>query len=226
MVRLLLSALVLLTVALSEGAPNKPKKVKCQDKKFPLCYHKNLYCPDTCLRDCVVNCSSCQAVCVPPPPPPPPPPPRPIKVKCKDKSYKKTCNKDLYCPAACPKTCTVDCAKCQPTCGPLPPTPSYTPPPPPPVVTTPSPPPPVVVTPSSPPPVVVTPSPPPPTATPTPPPDSSEAAGGKRVRCKDRSYTKCYYQEHRCPDDCPDRCGVDCSTCRPVCGKFEVTDSR
>ncbi|KAK6161875.1 hypothetical protein DH2020_001716 [Rehmannia glutinosa] len=211
MARLFLSALViLLTITLSEAAPQKPKKVKCKDRKFPSCFQKDLYCPAACLRDCFVDCSSCQPVCTPPPPPPPPPP---RKVKCKDKNYKKTCNKDLYCPAACPKTCIADCATCQPVC------PVYIPPP----VATPSPPPPPVVTPSPPPPEISTPpSPPspsysPPPTTPIPPPDSSEAAGGKRVRCKNRSYPSCYYREHRCPAACPDSCEVDCVTCSPVC---------
>lgn len=223
---LFLSAFVLLMVAFAEGATSKPKKVKCKDKKFPDCYQKDLYCPDGCLRDCVVDCSSCQPVCIPPPPPPP----KPNKVKCKDKNYKKTCNKDLYCPATCPKTCVADCATCQAICPPLPPTPSYSPPPvvtpspPPPPAATPSPPPPPAVTPSPPPPANSTPSwpPPPPPTIPSPPPDSSEAAGGKRVRCKNKSYPTCYYREHRCPAACRDQCEVDCVTCSPVCSKFLI----
>ncbi|KAL8537234.1 hypothetical protein ACS0TY_012418 [Phlomoides rotata] len=182
MIRLFLSILVLLLVAVSvsEAAP-KPKKVKCKDKKFPACRNKDLYCPDTCLRGCFADCSSCQAVCIPPPPPPP----KPRKVKCKDKNYKKTCNKDLYCPATCPRTCIADCATCQPICPVLPPTPSPAPP--------------TNSTPSS------------------PPPDGTEVAAGRRVRCKNKSYSSCYYQEHRCPAACPDRCEVDCVTCSPVC---------
>ncbi|PIN00280.1 hypothetical protein CDL12_27217 [Handroanthus impetiginosus] len=222
MARLFLLALVLLTVALAEGQPHRPKKVRCKDKKFPSCYHKDLYCPNSCLRDCIVDCSSCQPVCVPPPPPPV----KPRKVKCKDKNYKKTCNKNLYCPASCPTTCVADCATCQAVC----PTPSYSPPPPPsptpsppPASPTPSPPPPL--TPSPPPPSPtpsplppsLTPSPPPLLTTPSPPPDSSEAAGGKRVRCRNKSYPGCYYREHRCPAACPDHCDVDCVTCSPVC---------
>ncbi|XP_011082233.1 uncharacterized protein LOC105165055 [Sesamum indicum] len=208
MARLLLSALVLLTVALSEGAPNKPKKVKCNDKNFPACFHKDLYCPDACPQHCTANCTTCQPVCVPPPHPP-----KPRKVKCKDKNYKKTCNKQLYCPAACPQTCIADCPTCQAVC----PSPSYSPPPPvvtpSPPATAPTPPPPTNSTPSWPP----SPSYTPPPATPSPPPDSSEAAGGKRVRCKNRSYPSCYYREHRCPAACPNRCEVDCVTCSPVC---------
>lgn len=68
----------LLLVVLAEGAP-KPKKVKCKDKKYSSCYNKDLYCPPSCLRTCVVDCATCQPVCTPPPPPPPSPPPPPPK---------------------------------------------------------------------------------------------------------------------------------------------------
>ncbi|KAH6783815.1 late embryogenesis abundant protein-related / LEA protein-like protein [Perilla frutescens var. hirtella] len=211
MLRLLLSAVVLLLVALLEGASAagpKPKKVKCQNKNYPNCYHKDLYCPDTCARDCLVDCSSCKAVC----PPSPPIPPRKVsKVKCKDKNYKKTCTKDLLCPDSCPSTCVADCPNCQAICPALPPTPSYSPPPPP--VVTPSPPPPPVVTPSPPPPPVVTPS-PPPEVTPSPPP---VIAGGGRVRCKNKNFPDCYFREHQCPAACPETCEVDCTICSPVC---------
>ncbi|KAL3650799.1 hypothetical protein CASFOL_007202 [Castilleja foliolosa] len=257
MSHLFLTAFVLVLLTLSEAAPRKPKKVKCKDKKFAACYKQDLYCPTTCPRDCFVNCSSCQAVCTPPPPPPPPPPPRPRRVRCKDKNYRKTCNQELFCPAACPKTCVVDCVACRPVCSlppvyspppvevtpssPPPPVVSPTPPPslppvspsppPPPVVVNPSSPPPVVdpspppyappVSPSpAPPPLVVDPSTPPPSlppVTPSPPPDSSEAAGGKRVRCRNKLYPTCNHQEHRCPAACPSSCEVDCVTCSPVC---------
>lgn len=63
--------LLLMVVVVAEGAAKKPKKVKCKDKKYPSCYHKNLYCPASCLRTCVVDCASCKPVCTPPPPPPP-----------------------------------------------------------------------------------------------------------------------------------------------------------
>ncbi|KAL0311949.1 UNVERIFIED_CONTAM: hypothetical protein Sradi_5594200 [Sesamum radiatum] len=83
MARLLLSAFVLLTVALSEGAPNKPKKVKCNDKKnFPDCFQKDLYCPDACPQHCTANCTTCQPVCVPPLHPP-----KPHKAVCPSPSY-------------------------------------------------------------------------------------------------------------------------------------------
>ncbi|KAL2544920.1 late embryogenesis abundant protein-related/LEA protein-related [Forsythia ovata] len=159
--RLLLSLILLLAVALTaEGAPRKPKKVKCKDKKFYDCFKKkDLFCPETCPRSCEVNCASCQPVCsVPPLPTPPSPPP-------------------ITYPAPTPPT--------NPN-----PTPSYTPPQPPtPPVATPSP----------------------------PPPDGSDAAGGKRVRCKNKAYRTCYAMEHRCPAACPDYCEVDCVTCSPVC---------
>ncbi|KAK4388819.1 hypothetical protein Sango_2218900 [Sesamum angolense] len=191
MARLLLSALVLLMVALSDGAPNKPKKVKCDDHKFPDCLRKDLYCPDACPQHCKANCTTCQPVCVPPPHPP-----KPHKVKCKDKNYKKTCNKQLYCPADCPQTCIADCPTCQAVC----PSPSYSPPPPvvtpSPPATAPTPPPPTNSTPSSPP----SPSYTPPPATPSPSPDSSEAAGGKRVRCKNSPVCDCNKPGAVCQD--------------------------
>ncbi|XP_057799742.1 uncharacterized protein LOC131015378 [Salvia miltiorrhiza] len=218
MLRLVLSAVVLLLVASPQGASAagpKPKKVQCKNKNYPTCLNKDLYCPDTCARDCLVDCSTCQPVC----PPSPPIPPRKVsKVKCKDKKYKKTCSQQLLCPDACPDTCVADCVACRAVCPALPPTPSYSPPPPPPVVTPSPPPPPPVVTPSPPPPPpVVTPSPPPPpppVVTPSPPP---EAAGGKRVRCRNKNFPSCYLEEHRCPDACPETCAVDCATCSPVC---------
>ncbi|KAI3445952.1 hypothetical protein Pfo_002617 [Paulownia fortunei] len=60
-------------------------------------------------------------------------------------------------------------------------------------------------------------SPSPPTSVPTPPSDSSEAAGGRRKRCKNRNYPQCYGSEHVCPSSCPSTCEVDCVTCKPVC---------
>ncbi|XP_051151147.1 uncharacterized protein LOC127265411 [Andrographis paniculata] len=207
--------LVLIVALVAKGQPDKPKKVKCEDKKnFRACSNRDLYCPATCPSTCVVDCWLCQPVCTPPPPPPPPPPPKqpkPRNVKCQDKSYKKTCNQRMSCPAACPRTCSVDCVKCQPVCGLPPPAPTYSPPP---VVTPTPPPPPPNSNPSGPP------SPshgsPPPEMAPSPP-DSSEAAGGKRVRCKNSAYPGCNYQEHQCPADCPNHCEVDCVTCKPVC---------
>ncbi|CAA0810553.1 late embryogenesis abundant protein-related / LEA protein-related [Striga hermonthica] len=193
-----------------QGVPqsHRPRRVRCRDKRnFPECYHRgDLFCPVACPRNCYANCSSCQASCTPPPPPPPPPPPRPVKphkVKCHDLNFRRTCNQALLCPAACPRTCVVDCTTCQPVCS----LPVYNHPPPPPS--------PVVVTPSSPPPPLTN-STLPATATP-PPPDSSEAAAGRRVRCRNRSYPSCYYREHRCPATCPTTCEVDCVTCSPVC---------
>ncbi|KAL6177786.1 hypothetical protein ACLB2K_049308 [Fragaria x ananassa] len=68
--------ILLLAVLLAKGASQpKAKKVKCKDKKFSKCYHKDLYCPKSCLRTCFVDCKKCKAVCEAPPPPPPPPPP-------------------------------------------------------------------------------------------------------------------------------------------------------
>ncbi|KAK1559707.1 hypothetical protein Q3G72_017449 [Acer saccharum] len=77
----LLMVIVLLAVA--EGAPKKPKKAKCKDKKkYPSCFHRqDLYCPDACPRTCLVDCATCTPVCTPPPPPPPSPPPPPPRVR-------------------------------------------------------------------------------------------------------------------------------------------------
>lgn len=149
---LILFLILSITVSLTEGAPKKPKKVKCKDKWYPNCYKKELYCPDACLRTCSVDCRTCQPVCSQPPPSPPPP---------------------------------------RPT--------AYPPPrsPPPSTPTTPTPVP--------------------------PPPPSSEAAGGRRVRCRNRDYPNCYGMEHTCPSGCPDQCEVDCVTCSPVCSKFSQT---
>lgn len=66
-----------------------------------------------------------------------------------------------------------------------------------------------------------TPSPPPPRRgppPPPPPPDQSEAAGGKRVRCRNKAYPQCNMIEHTCPSTCPQTCEVDCVTCKPICG--------
>ncbi|XP_042038827.1 uncharacterized protein LOC121784694 [Salvia splendens] len=243
MLRLVLSGVVLLLLATPQGAAAagpKPKKVKCKNKNYPSCLNKDLYCPTTCARDCLVDCKSCQPVC---PPSPPIPPPKVSKVKCKDKNYKKTCSQQLLCPDACPSTCVADCVSCKAVCPAVPPTPGYSPSPPPvtppspppsspPVVTPPSPtPPPQEATPPSPtpPPPEVTPpslTPPPPEATPpspTPlPPEVTPSpppvvAGVKRARCRNRNYPDCYLQEHPCPEDCPGTCEVDCVTCSPVC---------
>ncbi|PRQ33203.1 hypothetical protein RchiOBHm_Chr5g0054971 [Rosa chinensis] len=97
--------------------------------------------------------------------------------------------------------------------------PATNPSPPPSPITTPSPP---LSTPSSPPPPTPTPSPPlPPTSTPPSfypsPPPSSEAAGEKRVKCKNKNYPHCYGLELSCPSGCPEQCEVDCVTCSPVC---------
>ncbi|XP_019264404.1 PREDICTED: uncharacterized protein LOC109242035 [Nicotiana attenuata] len=216
--------LLLLLVVLAEGGPPKPMKVKCQDRKFPSCYHKDLFCPITCPRTCIADCDSCQPVCVAPPLPPPKPR-SPKKVKCQDKKFPSCYHKSFACPTNCARTCVADCVSCQPVClvpTPLPPlsppftpspplTPNYSPPPPP---LAPPPPPP---TPNSPPPLAPPLAPPPPPPTPNSPPPSDQAAGGKRVYCKNKLYPQCYRQEYQCPSACPDTCEVDCVTCSPVC---------
>lgn len=141
----LLLLMAFVVVAVAEATAKKPKKVKCQDKNYPACYHQNLYCPDSCLRTCVVDCVSCQPVCTTPPPPPRPLTPSPPAI-------------------------------------PTPPTWH-------------SPPPPASSGPSS---------------------DSAP----KRVRCKNKYYPHCYFQELICPSSCPEQCDVDCVTCSPVCSKF------
>ncbi|PHU09319.1 hypothetical protein BC332_21179 [Capsicum chinense] len=195
--------------------PRTPKKVKCQDKKFSSCYHKNIFCPVFCPRTCVVDCESCQPICVPPPLPPPNPR-SPKKVKCQDKKFPHCYHKSFACPANCPRTCIANCDSCQPVCSPLspslpptlPPTPSSSPPPlsPPLPPTTPT-------TPSSPSPL----SPPLPPSTPNSPPSPDQAASRKRVSCKNKLYPQCYGQKYQCPSACPDTCEVDCVTCSPVC---------
>ncbi|KAL3621132.1 hypothetical protein CASFOL_036044 [Castilleja foliolosa] len=110
-----------------------------------------------------------------------------------------------------------------PTSPPQSPPPPSTPTPSPPLPTPSSPPqyPPPTPTPTTPPPTSQTPpvSPsPPPTYIPPPPNDSSEAAGGKRKRCRDRiNYPHCYGIQHVCPSSCPNTCEIDCVTCKPVC---------
>lgn len=192
--------LLLMVVVAAEGAAKKPKKVKCKDKKYPSCYHKNLYCPASCLRTCVVDCASCKPVCTAPPPPPPsPPPPPPKRRRSPPPASHLT-------PPSPPSTSTL-----------------YPPPPPSTSTTTPlpSPPPaPISTTPL--------PSPPPPTPIsttpiPSPPPPASpqpSSSGPKRVKCKNKYYTHCYGMELNCPSTCPDQCEVDCVTCSPVCSKF------
>ncbi|GKU93869.1 hypothetical protein SLEP1_g7428 [Rubroshorea leprosula] len=192
--------LLFLVVAVVEAGPHKAKKVKCQDKRYPTCYHKDLYCPNTCLRTCAVDCATCQPFCPTTPPPPPPPSHTPVhkqkKVKCDDKKFPTCYHKDLYCPVSCPRTCVVDCAKCQPVCS-----------------VTPSPPLPSPPTPSSPPPPTPSPSPSTPTTTPSSPPSPSP----KTAKCRLRNYPQCYGMEHTCPVNCPNNCEVDCDTCKPVC---------
>ncbi|RXH83452.1 hypothetical protein DVH24_005705 [Malus domestica] len=59
--------------------------------------------------------------------------PKTKKVWCEDTKFYKCYHIDLYCPAACPSTCFVDCKTCKPVCqAPRPPPPRSPPPPPPP----------------------------------------------------------------------------------------------
>jgi len=107
----------------------KPKQVKCKDKKFPSCYNKKLLCPASCPKTCSVDCTTCQPVCgalYPPPPtsttplpPPPPPPPSSAskQVRCKNRNYPGCYYREFTCPAACPQTCEVDCVTCSPVCS-------------------------------------------------------------------------------------------------------------
>ncbi|XP_021722089.1 uncharacterized protein LOC110689628 [Chenopodium quinoa] len=149
-----------------------------------------------------------------------PPKHKPKKVRCKNK-YSPCYKKDLYCPASCPRTCSVDCNSCQAVCGPVPPLP-----PPPPKVQKPKkveckdkkfpschnkP----LFCPASCPrscsvdcatcqPVCH--------AVKSPPLSSP-----KRVRCMNKKYPACYYREFTCPAACPQTCQVDSVTCSPVC---------
>ncbi|XP_019419480.1 PREDICTED: uncharacterized protein LOC109329995 [Lupinus angustifolius] len=114
-----------------------------------------------------------------------------------------------------------------PTPSPSPPTPS-TPenPPSSPAPSTPENPPPTSSTPPSPhTPENPTPSPSTPSQTPpspsTPPTQPSTSPPStstpKKVRCKNKKYSKCYNIEHVCPNTCPGGCEVDCDTCKAVC---------
>lgn len=153
---------------------------------------------------------------------------KPKKVKCKDKWYPNCYHKPLFCPAACPRKCFVDCASCQPVCS----MPSPSPPPPPKRYRRSPPPPRNTYSPPPAPPTPQLPSTPPSSPSPpasngggstpylSPPPPSSEASGAKRVRCRNRNSTHCYGMELTCPSACPQQCEVDCVPCRPVCSKF------
>ncbi|KMT05516.1 hypothetical protein BVRB_7g176400 [Beta vulgaris subsp. vulgaris] len=139
---------------------------------------------------------------------------KPMKVRCKNK-YFPCYNQELYCPASCPRSCSVDCNNCKAVCGPvpqLPPPPKYQkqmkvvcndkryrtcynkplfcP------VTCPS------------------------TCTvncASCQPVCSAASRPKRVRCLNKKYPGCYYREFTCPAACPQTCQVDSATCSPVC---------
>ncbi|GLT63852.1 hypothetical protein SLA2020_363840 [Shorea laevis] len=195
--------LLIVAVVEAKTSPSpKPKKVMCEDK-YSSCYYKSFYCPASCPQSCVVDCTKCQPVCHATPPPPPSPPPyhKPMKVECKDKKYPSCYHKNLFCPASCPRTCVVDCAKCQPVCP-------ATPPP------VPSIPPPAL---SPPPPPALSPPPPPPALPLPPPPPSGSDSPPKTAKCKNRNFPLCYGMELTCPSGCPDHCEVDCVTCKPVC---------
>ncbi|KAB1227277.1 hypothetical protein CJ030_MR1G029353 [Morella rubra] len=189
--------LLLFTAMVVEGVPTKQKKVKCQDKTYPECYHVDLYCPTSCPRDCIPDCATCQPVCTVPAPPPPPAPTVPTPS-----------------PPPPPASTTSP--------PPPPPPPKYSPPPPPPPKR--SPPPQISLSPPPPPPTVRTPPPPSPATTTSPPPSlfspppppTSESAP-KKVKCPLKNYQFCYGIEHSCPAGCPDQCQVDCVTCSPVC---------
>ena len=146
---------------------------------------------------------------------------KPMKVRCKQHS---PCfNKQMYCPSSCPRSCSVDCDKCQTVCAPG----SMIPPPNPkiqkpkkvqckdkrfracynkplfcpaacPLTCT------VNCATCKPVCGVVN------------PPVSSTP---KRVRCMDKNYPACYYREFTCPAACPQTCQVDSVTCSPVCSK-------
>ncbi|XP_073120409.1 uncharacterized protein [Henckelia pumila] len=228
------------------SAPPKPSKIKCDDgpKKCKKLFCP-VSCPETCVANCDTCQAVCPPMppppvvitpSPPPPPPPPvvitpspPPPPPPVVITPSPPPP------SVATPSPPPSVVTPSPPPPPVVITPSPPPPPVvltpSPPPPPPVVITPSPPPPPsVATPSPPPPPVViipsSPPPPPPVIStpwpptpyiPPPPPDSSEAAGGKRVRCKSPLFPNCK-EEHRCPvPACPDRCVVNCVTCSPVC---------
>lgn len=147
---------------------------------------------------------------------------KPKKVRCKNK-YSPCYEKDLYCPASCPRTCSVNCNSCQAVCGlvpPFPPPPSkfqkpktveckdrkfsscYNKP---------------LNCPAS--------------CSRTCSVDCAtcqpvchsvnlpHSPSPKRVRCMNKKYPACYYREFICPAACPQTCQVDSVTCSPVCSK-------
>ncbi|CAO2840148.1 unnamed protein product [Amaranthus hypochondriacus] len=143
---------------------------------------------------------------------------KPMKVRCKNK-YTRCYNKQMYCPSSCPRTCSVDCNKCQAVCGPV-----SSLPPPPPMVQKPKkveckdkrfracynrplycP----AACPSS---CTVN------CATCQPVCSAlNPSTRPKRVRCMNKNYPACYYREFTCPATCPQTCQVDSVTCSPVC---------
>ncbi|KAI3675322.1 hypothetical protein L1987_84911 [Smallanthus sonchifolius] len=134
----------------------------------------------------------------------------PVEAKCEDPSYKQCHNLVHVCPKFCDYGCYVHCPSCKPICN----NSTLQSPPPviqPPIVTPPTPQSPPTPTPPSPsPPTPTPPSPAPPTWVPPPAPQRTKA------RCKQQNYPQCYATEHACPP-CPDKCEVDCVTCKPVC---------
>ncbi|KAJ0973430.1 hypothetical protein J5N97_021389 [Dioscorea zingiberensis] len=56
--------MAILLLAMAEGATDKPKTVKCKDKKgYPKCLGTKFTCPDACPRSCMADCDLCRAVC-------------------------------------------------------------------------------------------------------------------------------------------------------------------
>ncbi|KAL7202209.1 hypothetical protein ACSBR1_033809 [Camellia fascicularis] len=176
MVPLCVCLVLLLIVVVADGAPKAPtpKKVKCENKNFPICrQNKNLFCPLDCPRNCIVDCVTCQAVCTAPPPPPPSPPPPPPPSPPPPPKQKKPHSPPPPRSPPPPKQKTPHSPP--PPRTPPPPSPIFTPPPPPIEVPTSLPPPPPSSVPTPPPP----PSPssvptPPPTPISTPPPPPTE----------------------------------------------------
>ncbi|XP_065617664.1 leucine-rich repeat extensin-like protein 3 [Quercus suber] len=207
----------------AEADPQKAKKVKCQDKNYPDCYHQDLYCPDSCHRNCQVDCASCQPVCSldsqtsPPPPTTSPSPPPPSTIYPSPPPPPPKTIYSLSPPP--PLTTSTPPSSHPPPPPPSPPLPSpkpkkHSPPPPYTIYSSPPPPPSTTIYSSPPPPPLTTPTPP---SALSPPPPPASGSDGKKVKCINKNYPHCYAMEHSCPSGCPEQCEVDCVTCSPVC---------
>ncbi|KAL4182541.1 hypothetical protein AMTRI_Chr11g93800 [Amborella trichopoda] len=52
---------------------------------------------------------------------------------------------------------------------------------------------------------------------PQPPPPPKPKPKPRKAICKLKEFPLCYLSVHTCPNECPERCAVDCAACKPVC---------